>query len=61
MEYIQVTVNACDPEIQAIMIAFLSELGFETFQENDTELLAYIDLKLFDKEKLITFLTFQKK
>lgn len=47
--YIQISFNGIQPEQQEQLIAFLSEAGYEGFEENDNVLKAFIEEKNFDK------------
>jgi len=49
MDYYQYHLT-CDPSINEILIAFLSEYPFDTFQENDNGLAAYIPVELHNNE-----------
>lgn len=53
MNYIEInfTVEPQTP-FQDILISELAEIGFESFEETDTELLAYIQEPLFDEKEL---------
>ncbi|HMU47463.1 MAG TPA: 50S ribosomal protein L11 methyltransferase [Chitinophagaceae bacterium] len=47
--YIQISFDGIQSEQQELLIAFLSEAGYEGFEENDNVLSAYIEEKNFDK------------
>ncbi|MCV9388416.1 50S ribosomal protein L11 methyltransferase [Reichenbachiella ulvae] len=48
MTFIQLTIN-CAPEYQEIFLAELAEIGFDTFEEKEEELEAYIASELFQE------------
>lgn len=50
MEYIQLELGIESNEISEILIAELSELGYEGFYEEDKSLHAYIPVKLYDEK-----------
>lgn len=50
MDYTQIIVN-CAAEQREILLAFLSELPFDTFEETDTGLSAYLPTKDFGEEE----------
>ncbi len=50
--HIQITFTDLQPEQQEVLIAHLSEAGFEGFEQNETELKAFIPEKTYDKELL---------
>lgn len=50
--HIQITFTDLQPEQQELLIAHLAEAGYEGFEENDTELKAFISETEFDKELL---------
>ena len=53
MEYIELSCTLRNDEgLQDILIAKLSEIGFESFVENDEVLLAYIQGELYDEQLL---------
>lgn len=53
MEYIELSCTLRNDEgLQDILIAKLSEIGFESFVENDEVLLAYIQGQLYDEQLL---------
>ena len=53
MEYIELSCTLRNDEgLQDILIAQLSEIGFESFVENDEVLLAYIQGELYDEQLL---------
>lgn len=49
MPFIQLTFNAVDESTQEIIIAALDEIDFDSFQQKDEELLAFIDKTIFDE------------
>lgn len=49
MPFIQLTFNALDESTQEIIIAALDEINFDSFQQKDEELLAFIDKTIFDE------------
>lgn len=48
MPYIQLTFNEVNVAEQEIIIAALSEINFDSFQQNDNQLLAFIDQPIFN-------------
>jgi ribosomal protein L11 methyltransferase len=50
--HIQITFTYLQPEQQDVLIAHLSEAGYEGFEENENELKAFIPEKNYDKELL---------
>lgn len=50
---IQITFPGLQPEQQEVLIAHLAEAGFEGFEQNETELKAFIPEKTYDKELLL--------
>jgi ribosomal protein L11 methyltransferase len=53
MEYIELNCTVTPVETGSdILIAFLSELGYESFIETESGLLAYIPKSVFDKQKI---------
>ncbi len=52
MEHIRVSFLANDPEQVGILIALLSEIGYEGFEETDGTLLAYIDQSMYKADEL---------
>jgi len=48
-DHIQITFTNLQPEQQELLIAQLSEAGFEGFEQNETELKAFIPEKSYDK------------
>ena len=57
MNHIQITIAAADPELQDVLVALLSDLGFEGFEQTDDALQAYLPERSFDAEALETLLT----
>ena len=47
---IQVSINVLDEAVKDMMIAELSDLGFDGFEETETGLFSYIELVRFDSE-----------
>jgi ribosomal protein L11 methyltransferase len=56
MQYIQITIALTDPSIQEILIAQLSSLGYEGFEQQDDSLQAFVPATLFDNTTLATLL-----
>ncbi len=55
MDYYQISMpNPADPEQTDILIAQLSALGVESFEEQEAHLLGYISFDEFDKDILLT-------
>lgn len=52
MNYIQVQINNTDNEKSELLIALLANAGFESFEETDTTLKAFIKEDEFDQEDL---------
>ena len=52
MPFIQLTFNSVNQAVQEIIIAALSEINFDSFQQNQNELLAFIDKVFFNEEDL---------
>ncbi|MDR1459423.1 MAG: 50S ribosomal protein L11 methyltransferase [Bacteroidales bacterium] len=53
MQYVELNCTVVPAETgNDILIAFLAELGYESFVETETELLAYIPKSLFDEQKI---------
>jgi ribosomal protein L11 methyltransferase len=50
--HIQITFSDLQPEQQDVLIAHLAEAGYEGFEENESELKAFIPEKDYDKELL---------
>jgi len=48
MPYIQLTFNEVNVSDQEIIIAALSEINFDSFQQNDSRLLAFVDQSIFN-------------
>lgn len=66
MNHIQLTINNATPEVANIIIAQLSEMSYNGFEENENSLLAYINEDEFNEAALIDilapyYLTFNKK
>ncbi len=57
MSYIQITFQTENEEVQGIIIAILSEHGYEGFEEQETELKAYVPVEHFNEELLHEFIT----
>ncbi|MEI8278965.1 MAG: 50S ribosomal protein L11 methyltransferase [Bacteroidota bacterium] len=53
MEYIQVAFTSFDLAIREELMAELSEIGYEGFEETDEQLLAFIPTDIFDESVLI--------
>ena len=58
MDHIQITFSQLQPEQQELLIAHLSEAGYEGFEEKEKELIAYIPETSFD-EVLLNELCFK--
>jgi len=52
MPFIQLTFNSVNQAVQEIIIAALSEINFDSFQQNENELLAFIDKVFFNEEAI---------
>jgi len=52
MPYIQLTFIEVDEAAQEIIIAALSEINFDSFQQNENELLAFVDKDFFNESKV---------
>ena len=52
MHHLQVTIPAADPSLQEILIALLSTIGYEGFEQQDDALQAFIPEAQFDAEAL---------
>jgi ribosomal protein L11 methyltransferase len=52
MNHYQITIPVTEESIRDILVAQLAELGFEGFEESETELKAYIEEGLFDEKEL---------
>lgn len=50
--YIEITFPVTDTGLQQVLIAQLSEEGFEGFEEKETELIAFIPEASYEKEKV---------
>ena len=50
--YVQVTIEATDPTLHEILVALLSEAGYEGFEEERSVLKAFISQPAFDAEQL---------
>jgi ribosomal protein L11 methyltransferase len=48
MNHLQVTISTADADIQEILIALLSTLGYEGFEQQDTALQAFVPEEQFD-------------
>jgi ribosomal protein L11 methyltransferase len=57
MHYLQITIPAADPSLQEILIARLSALGYEGFEQQDSSLLAFLPEEQFDGGALDDLLT----
>ncbi|HLP33756.1 MAG TPA: 50S ribosomal protein L11 methyltransferase, partial [Bacteroidia bacterium] len=55
MRYYAVNIN-CTPEYTEVFIALLAELGYESFEEQEYGLTAYIEERLFDEVQLVDLL-----
>jgi ribosomal protein L11 methyltransferase len=56
MNHIQITIAAADPEQQDVLVALLSDLGFEGFEQKEDALQAFLPERSFDAEALDTLL-----
>jgi ribosomal protein L11 methyltransferase len=56
MNHIQITIATSDENLQEIVVAQLSENGYNAFEQSDTELNAYINEDEFDEAILSTIL-----
>ncbi len=54
MQSTKITISGIGEEEQDVMIACLAELGYDGFEQQDQQLLAYIGTKKFDREALET-------
>lgn len=52
MEYIQITFPEQHEDLREILIALLSEAGFESFQESGEQLFAFVQKQDFDEEAM---------
>ena len=52
MNYTKITIGTDSSENRELLIALLSDAGYEGFEENDNELLAYIGSELFEEGQL---------
>lgn len=52
MNFIQVTIKHQDQAIREILIAHLADIGFDTFEEDNEALYAYIDETLFKTDEV---------
>jgi len=52
MSYLQLSIKTSNEELQEIVIAFLSSEGFESFQQNETELIAFAPEGSVSPEKI---------
>lgn len=52
MNYLQLSLNCPDQQRKDILIALLTEVGFEGFEEQHDELLAFISAEQFDREQV---------
>ena len=57
MHYLQITIPAADPSLQEILIAQLSTLGYEGFEQQDSSLQAFLPETSFDSDALDAFLS----
>ena len=57
MHYLQITIPAADPSLQEILIAQLSTLGYEGFEQQDNSLQAFLPEASFDSSALDAFLS----
>lgn len=54
MNYVEITINVQNIEQDnEILISFFNEIGFESYVEEEDKLLAYINIKDYDEEKLL--------
>jgi ribosomal protein L11 methyltransferase len=56
MHYLQITIPVTDPSLQEILIAQLSTLGYEGFEQQEAYLQAYLPEALFEDSTLNDFL-----
>lgn len=56
MHYLQITIPTADPSLQEILVAQLSGLGFEGFEQEETLLRAFLPEDRFDQASLDTLL-----
>jgi len=54
MQYFQVTILTKDNNIRELLIALLSEINYNGFEETESELIAYTDDDMFDEKQLKT-------
>lgn len=59
MNYLEITVEVTGQELSEILIAQLSEVGFDGFEESDTTLKAFIPQNDFNEKELTDILTSQ--
>src|ERR1700733_11734284 len=57
MHYLQITIPTADPSIQEILVAQLSALGFEGFEQADDSLQAFLPEEAFDNAALDALLS----
>jgi ribosomal protein L11 methyltransferase len=56
MDYLLYTIEVSDPEQQEILIARLAEAGFDSFSQEEEQLLAYIPADLADEDAIAALL-----
>ena len=52
MNHLRITIAVTDPSFQEILIAWLTELGYEGFEQQEDALLAYLPEESFDAAAL---------
>ncbi|MEI2708561.1 MAG: hypothetical protein V9E96_06015 [Chitinophagaceae bacterium] len=52
MNHIEISIATNEESIQEILIALLENQGYEGFETNDTEVIAYISEELFNEPEL---------
>jgi len=56
MDYIQLSISIRDTSLQELLIALLSDIGFEGFEEREEQLLAFIPQQDFDESAVLQIL-----
>ncbi len=56
MNYLQITIPAADPSLQEMLIALLSSLGYDGFEQQDDALQAFLPEEQFDATALESLL-----
>ncbi|MCX6243963.1 MAG: 50S ribosomal protein L11 methyltransferase [Bacteroidetes bacterium] len=53
MDYFEICIPHIPEETREILVSLMAEAGFESFSENETELLAYVQAPLYDREQTL--------